>query len=96
MSRPRAKPQRKRPSAAVGSATKSFDVWDTPAPLPEARPVTPVTDPTSLLRSLGDPPLAARGLPVDEILFRAVIKASQLAGGVAATANLLAPSDDED
>jgi hypothetical protein len=73
MSRPRAKQPRKRVSGgAAGAAAKPFDVWDAPAPLPEVRAVTPATDPTSLLRSLGDAPLAARGLPVDEFLFRAV------------------------
>jgi hypothetical protein len=86
---------RKR-AGASGGGPKAFDVWETPPELPAVRPVTPATDPTSLLRSLGDPPLAARGLPVDEYLFRAVIKASQLATGVAAAASLYAPSDDDD
>ena len=98
MSRPRSKQPRKRVGGAAGgaAAAKPFDVWDAPAAMPEVRAVTPATDPTSLLRSLGDAPLAARGLPVDEFLFRAVIKASQLAGSVAHLGGLYAPLDDED
>ena len=99
MSRPRSKQPRKRVGGAAGAggaATKPFDVWDAPSALPEVRAVTPATDPTSLLRSLGDAPLAARGLPVDEFLFRAVIKASQLAGSVAHLGGLYAPQDDDD
>jgi len=99
VSRPRSKTQRKRPGGGGGGGgggQKVFDLWETPPALPEVRPVTPAADATSLLRSLGDVPLAARGLPVDEYLYRAAIKASQLATGVAAAANLYAPAKDED
>ena len=93
MSRPRNKQQGRRPRPAGPTA---FDVWLEPQPLPELKPVTSTADPTALLRSLGDPPLSARGLPVEEYLYRVAISASRLAAAVAGSAGLLVPHTDED
>jgi hypothetical protein len=97
VSRPRQKPQGRRHGKPAGP--KAFDVWAPPPPLPEARPVPRIDDPvvvTALLRSLGDPPLSARGLPVEEYLCRAVESAARMAKGLALSVNLLAEPDDED
>ena len=75
MSRPRGKQIRRgRPAGP-----KAYDVWQAPPALPDLKPVSPTTDPTALLRSLGDPPLSARGLPVEEYMYRVVVSASFLA-----------------
>ena len=60
------------------------------------RPRNPATDPTALVRSLGDPPLPGSG-PRAEIAIAAVVdRAAGLATALAATGGLLAESDDED
>lgn len=97
MSRPRQKPQGRRHGKPAGP--KAFDVWQTPPPLPEARPVVRIDDPvviTALLRSLGDPPLSARGLPVEEYLCRAVESAARMAKGLALSGGLLVDATDDD
>lgn len=98
MSRPKQKPQHRR-HGGKPSGPKPYDVWAPAPPLPEARPVRRVDDPvviTALLRSLGDPPLSARGLPVEEYLCRAVESAARMAKGLALSAGLLIePEDDE-
>lgn len=98
MSRPKGKPQGRR-HGGKPAGPKAFDVWAPAPPLPEAKPVVRVDDPvviTALLRSLGDPPLSARGLPVEEYLCRAVESAARMAKGLALSAGLLVELDAAD
>ena len=77
---------------------KPVDLWRPVPPLPEVEPIVPATDPTALLRSLGDPPPPMPGAA--EIAMAQVIdRAAGLATALAAAGGLLAEEgagDDED
>jgi hypothetical protein len=64
--------------------------------LPEPEPIAPAADPTALLRSLGDPPFAGRGVVAEHYLAAVVERAAGLATALAATAGLLAPPAEEE
>jgi hypothetical protein len=85
---PRHGNQRRRASATRPAS----DIWHEPAPLPELEPVAPATDPTALLRSLGEPPFAGT---TDVALHFAIVieRAAALASGLALSADLLADAD---
>ena len=57
--------------------------------LEDPKPIVPATDPTVLLRSLGDPPLHGQGQVAEHYLAAVVERAAGLATALAATANLL-------
>jgi hypothetical protein len=74
---------------------KPVDLWRPVPPLPEVRPIAPASDPTALLRSLGDPPPPMPGAA--EIAIAQVIdRAAGLATALAAAGGLLATDTDED
>ncbi|HET6952192.1 MAG TPA: hypothetical protein VFI47_17560 [Acidimicrobiales bacterium] len=79
---------------AKGKAKHPVDLWHPVPPLPAPEPITPASDPTALVRSLGDPPLpAARGSA--EITIATVVdRAAGLATALAAIGGLLDESDD--
>ena len=56
-------------------------------------PITPASDPTALLRSLGRPPLDQNG--ADRYLAAVAERAAGLATALAAVSGLLANTDDE-
>ena len=70
------------------------DLWRTGLPLPDAEPITPVDDPTALVRSLGDPPLPGNRLPASHYVATVVERAAGLASALAASAGLLAEPDE--
>ena len=70
------------------------DLWRTGLPLPDAEPITPVDDPTALVRSLGDPPLPGNRLPASPFVATVVAGAGVLARARAASAGLLAEPDE--
>jgi len=70
------------------------DLWRTGLPLPDAEPITPVDDPTALVRSLGDPPLPGNRLPASHYVATVVERAAVLASALAASAGLLAEPDE--
>ena len=77
--------QRRRAPATRAAA----DIWHQPASLPDLEPVSPTTDPTALLRSLGDPPLV--GTSDVALQFAIVIeRTAALAAALAISADLLA------
>jgi hypothetical protein len=64
-------------------------LWHEAAPLPDLEPVSPASDTTALLRSLGDPPLA--GTTDISLHFAIVIeRTAALAAALALSADLLA------
>jgi hypothetical protein len=75
---------------------KSADLWRPVPQLPEPEPIVPAADPTSLLRSLGDPPLQGQSAVAEHYLAAVVERAAGLATALAATAGLLAEPDDTD
>ena len=90
-------PARRRRRGAKAKP-KPVDLWRPVPPLPEVEPIVPATDPTALLRSLGDPPPPMPGAA--EIAMAQVIdRAAGLATALAAAGGLLAEesaADDED
>jgi len=87
MSQPRKRPpQRKR----GGGKAKPVDIWRPVPPLPDPEPITPATDPTALMRSIGAPPLRARSDMAEAYLLAVSERAAGLATALAAAADLLA------
>ena len=75
---------------------KSVDLWRPVPQLAEPEPIVPASDPTALLRSLGDPPLQGQGAAAGHYLAAVVERAAGLATALAATADLLAQPGDEE
>jgi hypothetical protein len=74
---------------------KPVDLWRPVPPLPEVRPIAPASDPTALLRSLGDPPPPMPGA-AEIAIAQVVDRAAGLATALAAAGGLLAMDDDSD
>lgn len=98
MNQPRRKPQQgRRRGGGGGGKPKSLDIWRPVPHLPEPEPVRPASDPTALLRSLGDPPLPGQGAVAEHYLAAVVERAAGLATALAASAGLLSmPGTDDD
>ncbi len=90
-------PKRRQPQGRRRRQNKAkpVDLWRPVPQLAEPDPIVPASDPTALLRSLGDPPLQGQGAAAGHYLAAAVERAAGLATALAATADLLAqPADD--
>ncbi len=61
----------------------------------EAAPIAVTPDPTSTVRSLGKPPLGGRETAAEHYFEAVYGRAVNMAGALAASANLLAPSHEE-
>ena len=81
-------PVRRRRS---GRRPRRTDIWTPPPPLPPIAPIAPTGDPTSLLRSLGTPPLAGQSTTAEHYMAAVVERASGIAIALAAAADLWAP-----
>jgi hypothetical protein len=68
------------------------DLWAVPAALPERDAIVPADDPTALIRSLGDPPLAG-GSEITILIATVVDRAAALSTALALSADLL-PAED--
>jgi len=84
----RRRPPRKRNRA---NRHRQNDLWRPVPALGDIEPITPATDPTALLRSLGDPPLHGQGMTAEHYLAAVIERAAGLATALAASADLLAP-----
>jgi hypothetical protein len=93
MNAPRNKPRqgRRRPAPPP----RPFDLWRPVPQVSEPAPIAPPSDPTALLRSLGDPPLPGQGAAAEHYLAVVVERAAGLAAALAATAGLLAGPEDD-
>ncbi len=90
---PRKKSNRRR----SGSKPKRPDLWRPVPQLADPAPILPAGDPTTLLRSLGDPPLQGQGAVAEHYLAAVLERAAGLATALAAAAGLLADANaDED
>jgi hypothetical protein len=76
--------------------TSAFDLWRPPPALPAPAKITPSTDPSLLLRSLGDPPLGNKSVLAGHYLAALVERAAGLATALAVSADLLATDAGED
>lgn len=88
-SRPRRGNQSRRRPANRGRT----DLWREAGPLPEVERVAPADDPTALIRSLGDPPLARAA---DAALQFALVveRSAAIAAALAHSAGLLVDDGD--
>ena len=70
------------------------DIWRDAGPLPDVEPVIPSNDPTALVRSLGEPPLANAEAVL--LQYATVIERSaSIAAALALSAGVLATDDGE-
>lgn len=72
------------------------EVWQPVPELARPAPIRLAPDPTALLRSLGQPPLANQSTVAQHYMVAVVERAAGLAAALAATADLLAPTDAEE
>lgn len=68
---------------------KPVDLWRPVPPLAELEPIKPVTDPTALVRSLGDPPLTGQDHTALQNIALIASRASKRAEALAAATGLL-------
>ena len=86
--RQRPRTQRRRPPAK----RTPTDIWREAGPLPNVELVIPSNDPTALVRSLGEPPLADAEAVL--LQYAAVIdRSASIAAALALSAGLLASND---
>ena len=71
------------------------DLWRPVPELAEPEPIEPAADPTALLRSLGEPPLQGQSGAAEHYLAAVVERAAALGTALAATAGLLATTEDD-
>ena len=71
---------------------KPLHLWRPVPPSPPVEPIVPASDPTALIRSLGDPPL--RSEQSAYYLAAVVERAAALASALAASADLLASQEE--
>ena len=90
MTQPKKRSQQRRRGGGGGKA-KPVDIWRPVPPLPAPEPITPATDPTALLRSIGAPPLRARSDMAEAYLLAVSEKAAALATALAMAAGLYDP-----
>lgn len=91
MNQPRRKSNRRRRSPKL----KASDLWKPVPPLADPEPITPASDPTLMLNSLGDLQLPGQGTAAEHYVSAVVERAAGLATALAAAANLLSVPDDE-
>ena len=76
---------------------KSVDLWRPVPMLPDPRPISVQGDPTTLVRSLGNPPLPGQHRVAEHYLAAVAERASGMAEALAAASGLLAvPEGDDD
>ena len=88
----RKRPQRKRNR---GNRQRQNDLWRPVPALGELEPIGPASDPTALLRSLGDPPLHGQGQTAEHYLAAVIERAAGLATALAASADILGSPDSD-
>ncbi|MEY2568894.1 MAG: hypothetical protein QOE35_3423 [Actinomycetota bacterium] len=74
---------------------KPIDLWRPVPELDAPEPIRPASDPTALLRSLGDPPLQGQGAVAEHYVAAVVERAAGVATALAAAAGLLATNPEE-
>jgi hypothetical protein len=72
---------------------KPVDLWRPVPPLSDLEPIKPVADPTALVRSLGDPPLAGQDHTALQNIALIASRAAKRAEALAAATGLLALPD---
>ena len=91
MNTPRRRTNRTR-SGGRGRQQPAVDLWRASEPLGEIRPVAVPDEPSAMLRSLGDPPLA-NGVSMARHFVAVSERAAATAAALALSADLLAARD---
>jgi len=81
--------QRRKPQARSG---RTVDIWRTAAPLPELEPISIPSDPSAMIRSLGDPPMNA-AVQAGGYFAMVVERVSGMARALALSVDILPPPD---
>ena len=88
-SKPRGTGNRRRGGRGKGPKVDAADFWKPVPQLPDPEPISVTTDPTMVIRSIGDPSLYDQGQHASHEIARALVRASRLAGALADVAGLL-------
>ena len=88
-STPRGKRTGKKGGRGKGPRSNPADFWNPVPQLPDPEPISVATDPTIVLRSLGDVPLYGQGQHTSHEIHRVLVRSSMLAGALANVAGLL-------
>jgi hypothetical protein len=84
-------PNRRRTNNRTrGHRPKPVDLWRSVPELPAPEPVVRPSDPSVLVRSLGDPPVPGNAIVAGHYVASVVEQAAKLATALAASADLLA------
>ncbi len=78
-----------------GNKLKPTDLWKPVPQLADPEPIAVASDPTMIVRSLGDPPLHGQGQQAEHEIARVLVRASMLAGALADVAGLADRPDDD-
>lgn len=91
----RKKGPRNRQSGGRKGAPKidPAEFWKPVPQLPDPGPISVATDPTMVVRSLGDPPLHNHGVHAEHAIHRVLVRSSMLAGALADVAGLLVDAE---
>ncbi|MGD9702047.1 MAG: hypothetical protein AB7Q42_04755 [Acidimicrobiia bacterium] len=90
--------RRRRPqprTAERAPESRPVDIWRPVPPLADPPPIEPASDPTALLRSLGDPPLPGVAVVAGHYISAVTVRAAALATALAASAGLLAQHEQD-
>ena len=87
-STPRGKRSRKRGGRGKDPKIDPAEFWNPVPQLPDPEPISVATDPTMVLRSLGDLPLYGQGQRTSHEIHRVLVRSSMLAGALAELAGL--------
>ncbi len=87
--------RRKQQSRRRPNKPKPVDLWRPVPQLPDPAPIMATSDPGMVMRSLGPPPLHGQGAQAEHAFELVVLKSSQLAAALAATAGLLVSENGE-
>jgi len=89
----RRNPRSARRGGAANVETSPVDFWRAVPDAGIPAPISPASDPTALLRSLGRPPLPGQA-SADRYVATVIERAAALATAVAASADLLAVEEE--
>lgn len=94
MTAPRRNQRRGRRPPSQGR-NKPQDLWRRVSPPDEPDPIRPAPDPSALINSLAPPPLGSHSASAEHYLAAVVERAAAIATALAASAGVLAESDDD-
>ena len=95
-SRKRGQNSRQRGGRNKAPKVDPAEFWNPVPQLPDPEPITVATDPTIVVRSIGDPPLYDQGQHTSHEIHRVLVRSSLLASALADVAGLLEVPDEDD